>query len=350
MGKDQPACGRGWHAAGAFSSRRGPGEGHKQTTASQQFMLRPLAVYLGFLILAVLPARAAVYYVTVAGLGGEPQYEQRFTRLALDLDKTFRASGAEARVYTLTGKDATRFRLRDVLSSIARQAKPDDDFILILIGHGSFDGFEYKFNLVGPDISAAELARLCDRIAARRQLIVNTTSASGGSVPVLERPGRAVIAATKSGTEKNATIFARYWVQALHDPDADLDKDDAISALEAFKYAQRKTADFYKSQNRLATEHAVFEDTGKNEAVREPSVKSGEGLLLSNLLLVRLGPAQKAANTPAKRALLAKKEELERRIATLKYQKAAMSEEDYRKQLTDALVKLARVQEALDKQ
>src|SRR6202000_3090615 len=114
---------------------------------------------------------------------------------------------------------------------------------------------EYKFNLVGPDISASELAALCDRVQARRQLIVNTTSASGGSIAALERPGRGVIAATKNGTEKNATVFARYWVEALQDPTADIDKSDSISAMEAYQYAQRKTAAFYESQKRLATEH-----------------------------------------------------------------------------------------------
>lgn len=311
--------------------------------------IQRLAFWLGCLLLAVVPAQAVRYYVTVAGLGGEPEYDQRFTRLAQDLDKTFKASGADARVDTFTGSSATRAQLRAVLSTIARQAKPQDDFILVLIGHGSFDGMEYKFNLVGPDISGPELAALCNRIAAKRQLIVDTTSASGGSVPVFERPGRAVIAATKSGTEKNATVFALYWVQALHDPEADLDKDDSVSALEAFQYATRKTAAFYDSQNRLATEHAVFEDAGKGEPVHQPSVESGEGLLLSSFILLRIGPAQRAANTPAMRALLAKKEELERRIATLKYQKAAMSEEEYRQQLTAALVALAHVQEGLDK-
>ncbi len=39
----------------------------------------------GFLLSAI-PARAGIYYVTVAGLGGEPDYEQRFTALATDLD------------------------------------------------------------------------------------------------------------------------------------------------------------------------------------------------------------------------------------------------------------------------
>jgi len=159
--------------------------------------------------MSAFPARAATYYVTVSGLGGEPDYEQRFTALAGDLDKSFRNSGNEARVYTLTGSEATRDHLAETLGLVAGQAKPADDFVLVLIGHGSFDGAEYKFNLVGPDITGSDLAALCDRIASKRQLIVNTTSASGGSIAAMEKPGRAVIAATKSGTEKNATVFAR---------------------------------------------------------------------------------------------------------------------------------------------
>ena len=68
------------------------------------------------------------------------------------------------------------------MGTVARDAKAEDDFVLILIGHGSFDGVEYKFNLVGPDVTAAQIAAMCDRIAARRQLVVDTTSASGGAV------------------------------------------------------------------------------------------------------------------------------------------------------------------------
>jgi hypothetical protein len=302
----------------------------------------------GLLVLAP-PAQAGLYYVTVAGLGGEPDYEQRFTALATDLDKLLKASGTDVHVYTLTDPQSTRAHLTDTLGLVARQAKPDDDFILILIGHGSFDGVEYKFNLPGPDISGAELATLCDRVPAKRQLIVNTTSSSGGSIAAFEKPGRAVIAATKSGTEKNATVFARYWVEALRDPTVDTDKNEAISALEAFEYAERKTAAFYESQKRLATEHAVFEDTGKSEAVRAASAETGEGRLLSNFTLLRMGAAQRAADDPAKRDLLAKKEELEQKVDTLKYQRAAMSQDDYKKQLTDTLVELARIQEELDK-
>jgi hypothetical protein len=306
--------------------------------------MRPALLWV---LMTAFSAHASVYYVTVAGLGGEPDYEQRFTANARDLDKLFKESGSSAHVFTLSGPQATRAQLTQTLASVAHDAKPEDDFVLMLIGHGSFDGTDYKFNLVGPDITAAELAELCDRIPAKRQLIVNATSASGGSVAALERPGRGVIAATKSGTEKNATVFARYWVEALQDPTADIDKSDSISAMEAFAFAQRKTAAFYESQKRLATEHPVFEDTGKNEPVREPS--KSEGVLLANFTVLRIGAAQKQANNPAKQALLAQKEDLEQKIDALKYQKAAMDPADYKQQLTAALVQLAQVQQELDK-
>jgi len=308
-----------------------------------------IGLCLGYAGLYALPAQAASYYVTVAGLGGEPDYEQRFTALAKELDKLLKASGGDTHVYTLTGGDATKAHLTDTMNQIAHEAKADDTFTLTLIGHGSYDSVEYKFNLPGPDISGEDLAALCDHVAAKRQLIVNTTSASGGSIGALQKPGRIVIAATKTGTEKNATVFARYWVEALRDASADVDKNEVISALEAFQYADRKTASFYESQKRLATEHAIIEDTGKKEGVRAPSTENGEGLFATNFVLLRLGAAQKAANDPAKRALLEKKEELERKIDTLKYQKAAMSAEDYKSQLSSALVELARVQEELDK-
>jgi hypothetical protein len=297
--------------------------------------------------LLALEAQAATFYVIVAGLGGEPDYDQRFTAAANDLDHIFKSGGSTARVYTLLGAQATAVRFRETIDTIEREAKADDDFALILIGHGSFDGVEYKFNLLGPDITASEIGAMCDRVASRRQLIVDTTSASGGAMQALEKPGRAVIAATKSGTEKNATVFARYWVDALQDPSADADKSDSVTAMEAFLYATKKTAAFYDAEKRLATEHAVFNDVGHGEPVREPG--KGQGMLLSNFTLLRLGASQLAANDPTKRALLDKKEELEQQIDILKYRKAAMDPSDYKKQLTDALIELSKVQEKLEK-
>jgi hypothetical protein len=297
------------------------------------------------------PALADSYFLTVAGLGGEPDYEQAFQREAQDLEAILKGAGTTVHERTLFGPAATRGEVSAALAEIAAKARPEDDFILVLIGHGSHDGVEYKFNLPGPDMAAAEIAQACARIHTRRQLIVNTTSASGGAIGELTHAGRAVIAATKSGSEKNATVFARFFVEALGDPAADVNKDEAISALEAFQYATTKTAAYYDSQKRLATEHAVFDDQGgQGPPVREAATDGGAaGRLLASITLIRLGKESSAAASPERAKLLARKEALQQHIDTLKYQRAALSPDDYRQAMTDALLQLARVQQDLDK-
>jgi len=302
----------------------------------------------GFLLLA-LPAHATSFYLTIAGLGGEPEYDQRFTGWAKDADKLLKAAEPNAKVDTLIGPGATKALIEAKLKEYASQAKPDDSVVMMLIGHGSFDESDYKFNIPGPDITGTELANLLDKIPAKHQLVVNMTSASGGSIVSLEKPGRVVVTATKTGTEKNATYFARYWIEALRDPGADTDKNEVITALEAFKYAEAKTADFFKTQNRIATEHPLIEDTGKGEGTKTPSPENGEGLIAGRFALVHLGAVSAQINDPAKLKLLKRKEELEAQIDELKYKKASMDVNDYRRQLSALLVELAKTQEALDK-
>ncbi len=311
--------------------------------------VRPTAWCL-LLVFALAPSlHASTFYVTVAGLGGEQEYEQRFASEAQEMDKLLRAGNPDAKVQTLYGAQGTKAQVQNVLAGIARDSKPSDAFVLMLIGHGSFDGVDYKINLPGPDLSAVELATLLDRIPATRQLVVNMTSASGGSRAALEKPNRAVITATKSGSEKNATIFARYWVEALRDPAADTDKNETVSALEAFIYAEQKTSQFYDTQKRLATEHPTLEDTGQSDGTRKPSPENGEGRLASQIAMLHIGTTQAAANTPEKKALLAHREELEQQIDTLKYQKAATPPDEYKKQLEALLLELAKTQAELDK-
>ena len=83
--------------------------------------------------------------------------------------------------------------------------------------------------------------------------------------------------------------------------------------------------------------------------MRASAAQGREGALLSSLIVVRIGASQAAMNDPAKRDLLAKKEELEQQIDALKYQKAAMDPGEYKKQLTAALLQLATVQGELEK-
>lgn len=312
------------------------------------FGLRRTLARLAFFALTAGLAHATTYYVTIAGLGGEPGYDQRFTTWAKDIDFLLKKA-PDGKVYTLYGPAATKAQLESTLHSIAATARKDDQLVLMIIGHGSFDGTEYKVNLPGPDISGIELAGVLDRVPVGHQLVVNMTSASGASIAALQKANRAVITATKNGFEKNATIFARFWVEALRDPAADTDKNESISALEAFKYAEQKTANFYETDKHLATEHAMLEDTGKGEPTRQPSPQNGEGLLSSRFILLRTGAADTASADPAKQALMKRKDTLEQQIDELKYQKVSMPAEKYKAELQALLLELAKVQEELDK-
>lgn len=301
------------------------------------------------LLVCALGANAANYYITVAGLGGEPEYETQFAKWAADLGHQLQSNGTDARVVTLSGTGATRQQVEQALARAASEVTADDAFALFLIGHGSFDGTDYKINLPGPDMTAGELAELLNKIPAQRQLVVNMTSCSGASLAVLARKDRIVIAATKSGTEKNAPVFARYWIDALRDPAADVDKNGTVSALEAFRYADHKTAGYFESEKLLATEHALITDTNKANAVRDPKPENGQGKLAAAFPVLRPHVEIAKNTSPEKQKLLAKKQDLEAKIDRLKYQKAAMGEEEYKQQLTMLLLELARTQAEIDK-
>lgn len=275
------------------------------------------------LVLAVNPALAESHSVVIGGLGGEPEFAKRF--------ESWSAEIAKALPGTLVFNNATAAQVRSALSTLAQRSTPQDDVVVMLIGHGTFDGNDYKFNLRGPDLTGQQLAALLDAIPSSRQLVVNMTSASGAGLEALRKPNRIVITATRSGTEKNATVFARYWVEALRDPSADTDKNESISAIEAFRFAEDRVARFYKEQNRLATEHPRIDGNG------------------AAFVLARYGQTAAARSDPEKARLLARREQLERDIEDLKMRKAAMPDSEYRRRLTALLLELARVQEALDK-
>lgn len=295
---------------------------------------------------AMLAANADSFYLTITGAPGEPDYEQRFSGWSSDFSKAL-STEAGAKVETLSGKEATKANIQAKLSSIASQTKAEDTFVLLLIGHGSYDDIDYKFNIVGPDISATELAAALDKIPAR-QLVVNATSASGGGLEKLQKDKRIVITATKNGTQRNATTFARFWVEAFRDPAADTDKNQTLTALEAYRYARQKTKDFFETQKRLATENSLLEDTGKKNGENDPSTVNGQGMLASRFPLMHLGSSAAALSDPAKQAALKKKDELETAIEELKYRKSAMDQQTYDRQMRQLLLDLAKAQAALD--
>lgn len=286
--------------------------------------------YLAFAALgATSLAHADSYFLIIAGLGGEPSYEQRFEQEADELRQAaVRTAGGADHVLVLKGAAATREAVRKQFGALARLAKPADTVSVYLIGHGSYDGQHYKFNLPGPDIDDDELATLLGGLKARRQLVVNATSASGAVADAWKAPGRILVTATKSGAERNATRFAEHWTAALSSNEADQNKNGVITAAEAYEYASRKVADSFESDGTLATEHSQLEgDATRFEASR---------------LVARV------ARTPAEAKLLAEHDRIAAEIEDLRGRKDEMANDEYLNALQDLLLQLARVQQQID--
>jgi hypothetical protein len=277
-------------------------------------------------------AQAETHALIIAGLGGEKQYEQRFRDQAATLAQAAeKLAGDKARVSVLSAEKADRESVRKQLRALAASAKRDDEVMIILIGHGTYDGEEYRFNLPGPDLTASEIGSLLDQIPARDQLIVNSTSASGAAVDRWTRDNRVVISSTKSGGERTATRFAQYWVEAVTTSAADTNRDDVVTAAEAFDFANRKVAESFKADVSLATEHARL-----------------EGKAAPRFQVARFGNAILATSDSALSALYTQRVGIERDLEAVKEQKAALQPDAYYDQLEGVLVRLASLQKEID--
>jgi hypothetical protein len=276
-------------------------------------------------------ARADLYYLIVGGLGGEAKYQEQFDKDAASIAAVARKTTGNDRVIVLTGESATRVAVEKALDSLRKRTKTADSLAVVLVGHGSYDGETYKFNLPGPDIDGAELKKLLGAVPAKSQLIVNATSASGAVLDSWEADGRTVITATRSGFERNATRFAEMFAAALTDGAADINKNGIITAQEAFDYASHAVADSFTKEGTLATEH--------------PQLK---GTNAARFTVARLGSAPAAPASPEVAALTAERDRLDDQIEALKERRAQMEADAYLDQLQKLLVQLAEVQGKID--
>ena len=241
-----------------------------------------------------------------------------------------------------------------LVGELESRVRPDDLLFLLLLGHGNFDGSDYRYNLRGPDLTGAELSAILDRFPAQRIVLVCTTPASGALIPRLSRGNRVILTATKNGHEGNETVFARFFVESLHNPEADTDKSGQVSILEAYSLTHRKVKEWYAENNRLATEHARLDDNGDGVGTALPDAASGEGLLAGQVTLAKpIEAAAPAGSGPALaelEALRKKKLELESSLRELRTRKEALPSAQYQEQLEALLVELARTARAIREQ
>lgn len=312
--------------------------------------------------------RAAVdpnkFAIVIAGVGGEEAYTKKFSaeasRLydALTTRLGFDEKNVSLLVENINGgpengardvehpaaRRATADEARKAFASIKSAANAESLILVALVGHGSFDAQQAKFNLVGPDLTAKDYAQLVAALPTRRVVFVNCASSSGEFVKPLSGETRVVITATRSGNEQNATTFAEHFIGALTDEGADADKNGRVSVLEAFSYASKLTADWYKQKNRLATEHAMIDDNG--DGVGHEEAAGGDGAFAKTLYLDSKPLGQAGGDAELVR-LMGERQRLEEAVEKLKARKADMKQEDYERELEGLLVELAKVNQTI---
>jgi hypothetical protein len=292
--------------------------------------------------------------IVVVGAEGTADYGQQFRQWA---GRWLQAAGRAGAEFFQIGLDdpgpiSDHEILKQRLTETA--ASGADDLWLVLIGHGTFDGKTARFNLRGPDVTAAELALWLKDIH-RRTAIINCASASSPFLNALSGPERVVITATRSGYEHNFARLGDYLSAAIVDPRADIDKDEQTSLLEAFLLASSDTRESYAREARLATEHALLDDNGDSlgtpadwfqgtRAVK--TAKNGaspDGLKASQLCLVHSRGEQELPAT-----FRARRDRLEQDLARVRERKGQLAEDEYLKLLEPLLLEIARIYEGIE--
>ena len=281
--------------------------------------------------------------ILIAGISGDKDLQREFIGEVKDLQAIL--SGAmqfpgdhiqvlvddPSLVPDMAAQKSTGDNLSSACRRIASRSTRDDSVFVFIAGHGNFDGKTYKLNLVGPDPTADDIAADLYSIPARSFIVVNTTTCSGGSIGALAQRGRIVVTATRSGQEKNRTYMGRYFVEALKNSNADMDRNGRVSVLEAFGYASQKVEEYYAGEGLLQTEHPVLNDGSDGFLARTTYLDPGA--IRSDELAPSAGELRLKAESDA----------LEKQIEALKYAKSGMPEDDYEKKLEALLLKLAEI-------
>lgn len=285
--------------------------------------------------------------IVVVGAEGTAEYGREFTAWA---DRWSKAAQKRLAKCIKIGTDAETPGItdRERFESALKELPKDDSqqLWIVLIGHGTFDGKQAKFNLRGPDISADDLATWLSPLK-RPMAIIDCSSASAPLLNKLSAGGRVVVTATRSGSEMSFARFGDYLSAAIAGSAADLDKDGQTSLLEAFLAASHGVDEFYKTEGRLSSEHALLDDNGDKlgigadwfEGIRATrSSRDGtplDGPRAHQWHLI-LSPAEQAMPPEAR----TRRDQLELAVEALRQRKSTLGEDEYYNQLEKLLLQL----------
>ena len=283
----------------------------------------------------------------IQGVGGSDEYTAKFAKWAMGTHNVLieEFGFAKDHVVVIAGDESRKAAVEKAFEDFKKQVKPDDTFILFLIGHGSFDT-DYKLNIMGQDLTGAEYGKLIDSLKPGRSIIVGGTTASGGLFESMSARNRIIVAAARSG-EKEEGMFYEHFLAGMKGLAADENKDKKISVWEAFKFASAGIERVYKEQTRLQTEHPGLSANGAPQVASNTSEQEAPVLArVTSLNADRVA----TVSDPRLQALLTEKRAIEQRIETLRLDKNLLPEAEYDKRLEDLIVELTRKNQQIQEQ
>lgn len=302
-------------------------------------------------VMALLTATGAAaeqrWAIVLSGASGGPKYADQMrewrTTIQGALVERYGFTADHVRVFVdetvKTGEMGTAENVRRTIAQLRKEMSREDLLLLILLGHGTYDGDVAKFNLVGPDLTAVEWAGLLNGLPGQLA-IVNTTAASFPFLERLSGANRVVITATDSAAQKYATVFPDYFAKAMRDVSSDIDKNGRTSLFEVFAATSAAVKQHYEQRGQLATERAVFDDNGDGIG-REAEAPGPDGGVARLFYLDAELPA--AANDPELAGLLRRRRELELAAEGLKQKKSTMPAPTWEAEYEKLMIELARV-------
>jgi hypothetical protein len=297
----------------------------------------------------------------VTGLGGDELHRARFhgwatamieaavNRFGLeDTNIVYLAETVERDPENIDGR-STKENVENSLRVMSAKARHDENVLILLIGHGSYQGEESRFSLPGPDMTAQDFGAALSWFPTQSIVLVNTTSASGDFVGTLSGERRTIITATRSPFERNETVFCQYFVEAFTNDVADVDHDNRLSVLEAFEYARHEVERYYEGENRLLTEHAILDDNGDGEGSSEPDPATTDGRMAASFMFDATASfvAEVADGDPELAALYRRQRILQDSLAVLRSRREEMETGAYEVALEALLLDLSRVAMAI---
>jgi len=300
------------------------------------------------------PARSVI---VVQGAGGSPQFDDAFRAACSKIQSA--AQNANIK-FTWIGdrtKPANAKTDRDLLkTAIESDLNANSQLWLILIGHGTYSRNAAKFNLRGPDLTAADLTNWLKE-STTPIAIVNCASSSAPFINSLSGPNRIVVTATKSGFEISFARFGQFFAEGISNLEADIDKDEQVSLLESFLFASKKVQEFYKSESRLSTEHALIDDNGDGKGTPleffrgvRVVVKSADDAIPDGLRANQLHLIESEFEMKLSTSIKQKRNKLELEVEKLRSQKSQMPEGEYFAKLETVMTKLAQLYASQEKE